>query len=99
MTLLTDATAGDFYLVHKGKDFYGKLTTYMSSGRIVAAAVEGEDAVKRVRQLCGVTDPALAAPGTIRATYGVNLTMNSVHASDSPASARGEVAFFFPQLR
>jgi nucleoside-diphosphate kinase len=98
MVFLTGATAGDFYLVHKGKDFFQRLTEYMSSGRIVAVAVEGEDAVKRLRRLCGTTDPAMAAPGTIRAAYGVNLTMNSVHASDSPTTARTEVAFFFPEI-
>jgi nucleoside-diphosphate kinase len=98
MVLLTGAAAGDFYLVHRGKDFFQRLTEYMSSGRIVAVAVEGEDAVKRLRRLCGATDPAMAAPGTIRAAYGVNLTMNSVHASDSPTTALTEVAFFFPEI-
>jgi nucleoside-diphosphate kinase len=95
MTQLSVRTAGDFYHVHRGKDFFDKLVTYMSSGRIVVVVVEGEDAIKRLRRVCGSTDPAVAQPGTIRATYGVNLTMNSVHASDAAATARDEVSFFF----
>ncbi|MFZ1946977.1 MAG: nucleoside-diphosphate kinase [bacterium] len=98
MTGLTDKTAGDFYQVHRGKDFFEKLAAYMSSGPIVVAVVEGDDAIARLRSICGATDPAAAAPGTIRASHGVNLTMNSVHASDSVASARYEIGFFFPEM-
>lgn len=98
MTRLTKTSAGDFYEVHRGKEFYDRLVAYMTSGRIVAGVAEGEDAIKRLRAICGATDPASAAPGTVRATYGVNLTKNSIHASDSPATAREEVKFFFPDL-
>lgn len=98
MTRLTVGTAGDFYHVHRGKDFFEKLTRYMSSGDIVVAVVEGEGAIGRLRSVCGATDPAVAAAGTIRAAYGVNLTMNSIHASDSSASASDEIGFFFPDL-
>ena len=98
MTRLTKQTAAEFYAVHKGKPFFENLVAYMTSGRIVAGAVEGDDAIKRLRAACGATDPAQAAPGTIRATYGKNLTMNSVHASDAPATARVEVGFFFADL-
>jgi nucleoside-diphosphate kinase len=98
MTRLTEKTAGDFYHVHRGKDFFAKLTGYMRSGPIVVAVVEGEGAIARLRSICGATDPAVAAPGTIRASYGVSLTMNSIHASDSAASARDEIGFFFPDL-
>jgi nucleoside-diphosphate kinase len=98
MTLLTRQSAGEFYRVHKGKEFYGKLVEYMTSGRIVAGVAEGSDAIRRLRGICGATDPASAAPGTVRATYGVTLTKNSIHASDAPATAREEVKFFFPDL-
>lgn len=98
MTNLDDRSAGDFYQVHKGKPFFDKLVAYMTSGRIVAGVVEGDDAIKHLRSVCGATDPSAAAAGTIRATYGVNLTMNSIHASDSPASASYEIKFFFADL-
>ena len=98
MTRLSERTAGEFYHVHRGKDFYGNLVSYMTSGRIVAGVAEGNDAIKRLRGACGATNPTAAAGGTIRATYGVNLTMNSIHASDSPATAQEEVGFFFSDL-
>ena len=98
MASLDGGSAGDFYQVHKGKPFFDKLVAYMTSGRIVAGVVEGDDAIKHLRSVCGATDPSAAAAGTIRATYGVNLTMNSIHASDSPASASYEIKFFFADL-
>jgi nucleoside-diphosphate kinase len=98
MTRLSKARACDFYHVHKGKDFYDRLTTYMSSGRCVVAVAEGEDAINRLRTICGITDPSKAAEGTIRLDFGLDITMNSVHASDSPASAEEEIRFFFPDL-
>lgn len=99
MARLDREAAGEFYRVHQGKDFYGRLVDYMTSGRVVAGVAEGEDAIKRLRAICGATDPAVAAPGTVRATYGVDLTRNSIHASDSPATAGVEVGFFFPEIR
>ena len=98
MTRLTETSAGDFYHVHKGKEFYGRLVEYMTSDRIVAGVAEGDGAIARLRAICGATDPAAAAPGTVRATYGVDLTKNSIHASDAPATAREEVRFFFPDI-
>jgi nucleoside-diphosphate kinase len=98
MTQLSPDKAGAFYHVHTGKPFYEKLTSYMSSGRCVAVVVEGDGAVTALRRICGATDPSAAAQGTIRATFGINMTMNSVHASDSPATAEEEVRFFFPDL-
>jgi nucleoside-diphosphate kinase len=98
MTRLTDRTAGEFYHVHTGKPFFAGLVEYMTSGPVVAGVAEGDDAIKRLRAVCGATDPAAAQAGTIRATFGVSLRMNSIHASDSPASAAEEIKFFFPEL-
>jgi nucleoside-diphosphate kinase len=98
MTKLSQAEAGDFYHVHRDKPFYDSLVAYISSGECVVAVVEGDNVIERLRQICGVTDPSSAADGTIRSTYGINVTMNSVHASDSPASADEEVRFFFADL-
>jgi nucleoside-diphosphate kinase len=98
MIRLSADDARGFYRVHEGKGFYDTLAEYMSSGRCVVVVVEGEGAIKRLRGVCGATDPSAAAEGTIRATFGINVTMNSVHASDSPASAEQEVRFFFPDL-
>ena len=98
MTKLSEEEAGAFYAVHKEKEFYKNLVSYMTSGECVPAAVEGDDAISRVRGLCGNTDPSRADEGTIRANYGLNVTMNSIHASDSPTTAREEVGFFFPDL-
>jgi nucleoside-diphosphate kinase len=98
MTHLDDRSAGGFYQVHKGKPFFDRLVAYMTSGRIVAGVAEGNDAITHLRSVCGATDPAAAASGTIRATYGVNLTMNSIHASDSPSSAGYEIKFFFADM-
>lgn len=98
MTQLSRKKACDFYHVHQGKEFFENLTTYMSSGRCVVAVAEGEDAITRLRAICGLTDPSKAAEGTIRADFGLDVTMNSVHASDSPVSAEEEVRFFFPDL-
>lgn len=98
MTRLSETEAGDFYHVHRGRAFYENLISYMSSGDCVVVVVEGEDAIARLRRICGVTDPSAAADGTIRSIFGINVTMNSVHASDSPASAAEEVRFFFPDL-
>ncbi|MGD8628904.1 MAG: nucleoside-diphosphate kinase, partial [bacterium] len=91
-------TAAGFYKVHQGKAFYDGLVKYMSSGRSVVVALEGEGAIDRIRKICGATDPSKADEGTIRAAFGVSITENSVHASDSPGSADVEVPYFFPDL-
>jgi len=83
------------YAVHKGKSFFIDLIDYITSTPIVAAAFEGENAVERVRKLMGATDPAKAAPGTIRKDYGLDVQRNSTHASDSPENAEKEIALFF----
>jgi len=95
---LTASQAGDFYEMHKGKPFYEGLVGFMSSGPIVAAVLEKENAVEDFRLLIGATDPAKAEPGTIRKLYGKNMGENAVHGSDSDESASREAAFFFSSL-
>lgn len=95
---LTSQQAGKFYAVHKGKPFYDELVKYMSSGPIVAAILEKENAVEDFRKLIGATDPAKAAPETIRARFAKSLTANAVHGSDSDENAKIESDFFFSAL-
>jgi len=85
------------YAVHKGKSFFNDLIIFITSTPIVAAAFEGENAVERIRALMGSTDPAKAAPGTIRKDYGLDVQRNSTHASDSPENAEKEIALFFKE--
>lgn len=92
---LTRAQAGAFYVVHKGKPFYDSLVEFMSSGPIIAAILEKENAVEDFRKLIGATEPSKAAPGTIRKLYGRNLTENAVHGSDCDENAEIESHFFF----
>ena len=98
MIRLSEEQAGEFYAVHRDKEFYDNLVSYMTSGECVPVALEGAGAVARVRSLCGDTDPSKAEKGTVRASYGLSITMNSIHASDSPDTARREVGYFFPDL-
>lgn len=84
------------YAKHLGRDFYPPLRDFMTSGPLVAVVLCGDDAVDRVRALNGATDPANAAPGTVRADFGSTVRENAVHASDSQASAAAEVALWFP---
>lgn len=95
MQRLTPDQTKKFYAEHKDRSFFGPLTTFMSSGPVVAIALEGENAVKATRDILGTTDPAKAKPGTIRADFGDSLTENAIHGSDSDESARRELAFFF----
>ncbi|MBK6816486.1 MAG: nucleoside-diphosphate kinase [Saprospiraceae bacterium] len=95
LTRLSQETAGRFYEVHKARPFYGELVDFMSSGPIVAAILEKENAVDDFRSLIGATDPAKAAPGTIRALYAKNVGENAVHGSDSDENAAIESAFHF----
>ncbi len=92
---LSKAQAQAFYIVHKGKPFYEELTDYMSSGPVVALVLEGEEAIKRVREIMGATDPKEAEEGTIRKLYALDKGRNTVHGSDSPESAQKEISFFF----
>jgi len=87
--------AEKFYAVHQGKEFYERLTGYMSSSPIVGMVLEGKKAVLRIRDLIGATDPKNAIFGTIRNKYAINGLMNVVHASDSLESASKEITFFF----
>jgi len=97
-TRLTSSQAGAFYEVHRERPFYGELVAYMSSGPIVAAILEKDNAVADFRGLIGATDPAEAAPGTIRAEFAESKAKNAVHGSDSDENARIEGDFFFSQV-
>ncbi len=92
---LTPAVAGKFYEVHKERGFYKELVNFMSSGPVVPLALEKENAVADFRKLIGATDPAEAAPGTIRRDFATSKQNNIVHGSDSPENGRLEVAFYF----
>ncbi|MGB8873078.1 MAG: nucleoside-diphosphate kinase [Desulfobaccales bacterium] len=95
---LSKTQALDFYQVHQERPFYQSLTTFMSSGPIVAMIMEGDQAVQVYRDLMGATDYRQAAPGTIRADFAREIEANIVHGSDSPESAAAEIAFFFNAL-
>jgi nucleoside-diphosphate kinase len=92
---LTKAQAEAFYAVHKERPFYGGLTDYISSGAIFVSVLEGENAVRKNRDIMGATDPAKAAAGTIRRDCGTDVERNAVHGSDAPETAASEIAFFF----
>ena len=84
-----------FYAVHKERPFYDDLCTFMTSGPVVVQVLEGENAIEKNREVMGATNPADAAPGTIRALYAENVEANSVHGSDSPETAAKDIPFFF----
>jgi nucleoside-diphosphate kinase len=94
---LTPAEAGAFYAVHRERPFYADLVAFMTSGPCLPMALERGDAVTTLRQVIGATDPAEAAPGTIRKLYAESKGRNAIHASDSDENARREVAFFFAE--
>jgi nucleoside-diphosphate kinase len=94
---LTAAQAEGFYDVHRERPFYRSLVTFMTSGPALALALERDDAVARLREVIGATDPAEAKPGTVRKLYAESKERNAIHASDSPENAAREVAFFFPE--
>lgn len=94
-TQLSDKTAGEFYAVHKERGFFGELVSFMSSGPIVAAILEKDNAVEDFRKLIGATDPTKAEPGTIRNKYAKSIEANAVHGSDSDDNAQIEGNFFF----
>ena len=98
MLRMSKSVAEGFYAVHRQRPFFDSLTTFMASGPVVVLALEGKDAIKRNRELMGATDPAKAAPGTIRAAYGTNIEFNAVHGSDSAESARVEINYFFSSM-
>ncbi|MCS7279635.1 MAG: nucleoside-diphosphate kinase [Thermodesulfobacteriaceae bacterium] len=92
---LSKKQAQAFYVVHKDRSFYESLTDYMSSGPVVAMVLEGENAIQKVREIMGATDPKEAKEGTIRKLFGLDKEKNTVHGSDSPESAQKEIPFFF----
>ena len=98
VTRLSEERAGQFYEVHKERPFYKDLCSYMSSGNIVAAILEKENAVEDFRKLIGATNPKDAEAGTIRAKYGASIEANAVHGSDSDENAQIEGNFFFSRL-
>ncbi len=98
LTKLSAEKAGEFYAVHKERPFYGELVEFMSSGIIIAAILEKENAVADFRTLIGATNPANAEEGTIRKLYATSLGENAVHGSDSDENAAIEGAFFFSGL-
>ena len=90
--------AEGFYAVHKERPFFGSLTDFMSSGPCVVMALQGENAILKNRELMGATNPANAAPGTIRKDFASGVEQNVVHGSDAPETAAYEIAYFFNQL-
>ena len=95
VTHLRTEEAEEFYAVHRGKPFYSSLVDFMTSGPCLALALEHSDAVPRLREVIGATDPAEAEEGTVRDLYAESVERNAIHASDSPENARKELAFFF----
>ncbi|EIK45482.1 nucleoside diphosphate kinase [Cellvibrio sp. BR] len=95
MMQLSRAQAEGFYAEHHGKPFFDGLVEFMTSGPVVVQVLSGENAIALNRELMGATDPAKAAPGTIRADYADAISTNAVHGSDSPTSAAREIAYFF----
>lgn len=98
LTKLSAEKAGEFYAVHKERPFYGELVEFMSSGTIVSAILEKDNAVEDFRTLIGATDPSKAAPGTIRAMFAKSIGENAVHGSDSDENAKIESDFHFSGL-
>ena len=92
---LSPSDAEQFYAVHKARPFYRDLVDYMTRSTVVVIALEGENAVKRMREVIGATNPKDAAPGTIRARFASSIEENAVHGSDSPENGQIETAFFF----
>lgn len=92
---LSRADAEGFYAVHKERPFFASLVGYMCSGPVMVMVLEGDDAIKRWRDLMGATDPAKAAPGTIRKDLGQSVEANATHGSDAPETAAVEIAYFF----
>ncbi len=95
MTQLTPEQARAFYAEHSSRPFFKSVVEYMSSGPVLVQVLEAPDAIALNRKIMGATDPSKAAPGTIRADFGTSIEQNAVHGSDSPKSAKKEIAFFF----
>ena len=95
---LTEEDAARFYVVHRERPFYADLCAFMSSGPVFVSVLEGEGAIGKWRDTMGATDPAKAAPGTVRRDFGTNVERNATHGSDAPDTARWEIGFFFGEL-
>lgn len=95
---MSKPVAEGFYVVHKARPFFDSLCTFMSSGPAVVLVLQGENAIKKNRDLMGATDPAKADAGTIRKAHGTNIEFNAVHGSDSPDTATFEIGYFFPGM-
>lgn len=95
MMRLTEKQAGEFYAVHKERPFYADLVSFMTSGPVVVQVLEGENAITNHRDVMGATNPAEAAPGTIRADFANSIDENACHGSDAPETAAEEIMFFF----
>ena len=95
---LTPAQAEGFYIVHKDRPFFRSLADFMTSGPCIPMVLEADHAIQRLRDLMGATDPAKAAPGTIRREFASSIEANVIHGSDSPQSAAFEIPYFFPAL-
>ncbi len=93
---LSHADTEKFYDVHKARPFFGGLCDYMTSGPVVIAVLQGDNAIIKWRQLMGATDPKKADAGTIRKDFGIDVEQNATHGSDAPETAAQEIAFFFP---
>jgi nucleoside-diphosphate kinase len=95
---LTKREAEGFYAVHRSRPFFDSLTTFMSSGPALVMVLEAENVIARLREVMGSTDPAQAAPGTIRKLYASSIERNCVHGSDGPQTAAFEITYFFPGI-
>ena len=98
MLHLTETQAQGFYYVHRERPFFGSLVKFMTEGPVIVMALEREDAVKKLREVMGATDPAKAAPGTIRKLFATGIEHNAVHGSDAPETAAYEISYFFPGI-
>ena len=95
MLRMSTAQAREFYAVHRGKPFYQSLVTFMTEGPVIVLALEREDAILKLREVMGATNPANATEGTIRKLFAASIERNAVHGSDAPETAQTELRFFF----
>lgn len=98
MVNLSKKEAEGFYHVHRSRPFFESLTTFMSSGSALVMVLQGDNVIARLREVMGATDPAKAAPGTIRKLFATGIEHNAVHGSDAPETAAYETAYFFPGI-
>jgi nucleoside-diphosphate kinase len=98
MTKLSQSQAEGFYAVHRERPFYGSLVKFMTEGPVIVMALEREDAVKKLREVMGATNPANAADGTVRKLYAESIERNAIHGSDAPETAAEELKYFFTSI-